>query len=104
MSSVFKTALAAARDCAGLHLCQEHGTAMHQAEASCRRVAATTAARVSDLRHTAATLLLEAGMHPRVVAERLGHSTPSLVMNTYGDVIERMQTEATAVLDRVLGG
>jgi integrase len=30
---------------------------------------------------TAATLLLEAGAHPRVVAERLGHATPSLVMN-----------------------
>lgn len=60
--------------------------------------------RFHDLRHTAATLLLEAGMHPRVVAEQLGHSTPSLVMNTYGHVTERMQTEATAVLDRVLGG
>jgi len=60
--------------------------------------------RFHDLRHTAATLLLEAGMHPRVVADRLGHSTPALVMNTYGHVTERMQTEATAILDRVLGG
>jgi integrase len=60
--------------------------------------------RFHDLRHTAATLLLEAGMHPRVVAERLGHSTPALVMNTYGHVTERMQTEATAILDRVLRG
>lgn len=41
-------------------------------------------------------------MHPRVVAERLGHSTPALVLNVYGHVTERMQTEATAVLDRVL--
>jgi integrase len=60
--------------------------------------------RVHDLRHTAATLLLEAGVHPRVVAERLGHSTPALVMNVYGHVTERMQTEATALLDGVLGG
>ncbi len=59
--------------------------------------------RVHDLRHSAATLLLEEGMHPRVVAERLGHSTPSLVLNVYGHVTERMQTEATATLDRVLG-
>jgi len=36
--------------------------------------------------------------------KQLGHSTPSLVMNTYGHVTERMQTEATATLDRVLGG
>jgi len=59
--------------------------------------------RFHDLRHTAATLLLEAGAHPRVVAERLGHASPSLVMNTYGHVTEQMQTEATATLERVLG-
>ncbi|HEY8657329.1 MAG TPA: tyrosine-type recombinase/integrase [Candidatus Limnocylindria bacterium] len=59
--------------------------------------------RFHDLRHTAATLLLEAGLHPRVVAERLGHASPSLVMNVYGHVTERMQGEATAALDRILG-
>jgi integrase len=48
-------------------------------------------------------LLLEEGTHPRVVAERLGHSTPSLVMNTYGHVTERMQEKATATLDAILG-
>ena len=51
-----------------------------------------------------ATLLLEAGVHPRAVADRLGHATPSLVMNTYGHVTERMQREATAAMDAVLGG
>lgn len=60
--------------------------------------------RFHDLRHTAATLLLEAGVHPRAVADRLGHATPSLVMNTYGHVTERMQREATAAMDSVLGG
>lgn len=59
--------------------------------------------RFHDLRHTCATLLLEAGAHPRVVAERLGHSTPALVMNVYGHVTERLQEQATAALDRVLG-
>ncbi|HUG05804.1 MAG TPA: tyrosine-type recombinase/integrase, partial [Candidatus Limnocylindria bacterium] len=59
--------------------------------------------RFHDLRHTAATLLLEAGAHPRVVADRLGHATPALVMNTYGHVTERMQKDATAALERVLG-
>lgn len=58
--------------------------------------------RFHDLRHTAATLLLEAGVHPRAVADRLGHATPSLVMNTYGHVTERMQRDATAAMDRVL--
>jgi integrase len=36
------------------------------------------------------------------VAERLGHSTPALVMNTYGHVTDRMQEQATAALDRIL--
>lgn len=58
--------------------------------------------RFHDLRHTAATLLLEEGVHPRAVAERLGHATPALVMNTYGHVTERMQKEATAAMERVL--
>jgi integrase len=55
------------------------------------------------LRHTNATLLLEADVHPRIVAERLGHSTPALVMNVYGHVTERMQEQATTALVRVLG-
>jgi integrase len=45
----------------------------------------------------------EEDVHPRIVAERLGHATPALVMNTYGHVTERMQTDATAALERVLG-
>ena len=59
--------------------------------------------RFHDLRHTVATLLLEEGVHPRVVAERLDHATPSLVMNTYGHATERMQKDATAAMERVLG-
>lgn len=54
------------------------------------------------LRHTAATLLLAAGTHPRVVAERLGHSTPSVTLNVYSHVTPTMQREATATLDAVL--
>jgi integrase len=58
--------------------------------------------RFHDLRHTTATLLLEAGVHPIIVAQRLGHSTPSLVMNTYGHVTPRMQEQATAALGAIL--
>ena len=66
------------------------------------RRAALPRVRFHDLRHSAATLLLEAGLHPRVVAERLGHASPSLVMDTYGHVTERMQKDATAALDAIL--
>ncbi len=38
--------------------------------------------RFHDLRHTAATLLLAQGVHPRLVMETLGHSSISLTMNT----------------------
>ena len=52
--------------------------------------------------HTAATLLLEAGVHVKVVAARLGHAMPSLVMNTYGHATERMQKDATGAMELVL--
>jgi integrase len=58
--------------------------------------------RFHDLRRTAATLLPEAGVSPLTVAQRLGHATPALVMNTYGHVTPRMQEQATAVLDAIL--
>jgi integrase len=69
---------------------------------SALRRASLPTVRFHDLRHTAATLMLENGVHPRVVAERLGHSTPSLVMNIYGHVTERMQDKATAAMDAAL--
>ena len=56
-----------------------------------------------NLRHTAATLLLAAGTHPKIVAERLGHSTPTVTLNVYSHVTPTMQREAAATLDRVLG-
>jgi hypothetical protein len=58
--------------------------------------------RFHDLRHTAATLLLEAGVSPLTVAQRLGHATPAVVMNTYGHVTPRMQEQANAALDAIL--
>ena len=42
--------------------------------------------RLHDLRHTYATLALQAGMHPVVLAERLGHSTVATTMDLYAHV------------------
>lgn len=55
------------------------------------------------LRHTAATLMLEAGTHIRVAAERLGHSDPGVTLRVYSHVSATMQREAADTLDRVLG-
>ena len=48
--------------------------------------------RPHDLRHTAATLMLQAGIPPKVVSERLGHSSIVVTMNRYAHFIEGMQT------------
>ena len=56
------------------------------------------------LRHTCATLLLQANVHPKIVAEQLGHSSVTLTMDVYSHVLPTMQTEATAHLERMLYG
>lgn len=56
------------------------------------------AIRVHDLRHTWATLAREAGVHPKVVSERLGHSNISITLDTYSHVSPAKQTDAA---DRV---
>jgi integrase len=48
------------------------------------------------LRHTWATVALSAGVHPKIVSERLGHSTISLTLDVYSDVLPGLQEEAAA--------
>jgi integrase len=57
--------------------------------------------RFHDLRHSHATQLLAAGVHPKVTQERLGHSTITTTLDLYSHVTETMQTEAAAKLDMV---
>ena len=52
--------------------------------------------RLHDLRHHHAAGLIRAGVHPRVVMERLGHCSASFSMQVYGHVSEGMQSEAAA--------
>jgi len=60
--------------------------------------------RVHDLRHTAATLLLAAGVPVKVVSERLGHASVLVTMGVYAHVLPGMQEEATATLEGLLRG
>jgi integrase len=60
--------------------------------------------RFHDLRHTAATLMLKAGIHPKIVSERLGHATIGLTLDTYSHVLPGMQHEAADAMDAILGG
>ena len=50
--------------------------------------------RLHDLRHTHATHALQAGVHPKIVSERLGHSTIGITLDTYSHVLPNMQREA----------
>ncbi len=60
--------------------------------------------RLHDGRHTAATLLLTAGVHPRVVMELLGHSQMRTTTDTYSHVLPALAQEAADRLDDALWG
>jgi integrase len=55
-----------------------------------------------DLRHTCATLLLEAGVNPVVIAERLGHKSTAFLLDTYAHVLPHQQAAASAALGGLL--
>jgi integrase len=59
--------------------------------------------RLHDARHTHATVLLKGNVSPKVVSERLGHSTVSLTLDVYSHVIPGLQEAAAARLDVLLG-
>jgi integrase len=59
--------------------------------------------RIHDLRHTAATLMLKAGISPKLVSDRLGHSNIAITLDTYSHVMPDMQHDAAEALARVIG-
>jgi len=59
--------------------------------------------RFHDLRHTAATLLLWQGVHPKIVSEMLGHTSIGITLDLYSHTTPTIQKEATAAFDRLLG-
>ena len=57
-----------------------------------------------DLRHTHATLMLGAGVHPKVVQERLGHASIQITLDTYSHVMPGMQADAAAKVGALVFG
>jgi integrase len=89
----------------GLVFCRPDGGPLHPERFS--RTFAHEAARAGlpvirlhDLRHTWATLALAAGLHPKIVQERLGHSNVSITLDIYSHVTEGLHSDAA---DRVAG-
>lgn len=83
----------------GLVFTREDGTGVHPDYVSKRfkaRVAETDVPeiRLHDLRHTWASLALAAGVHPKVVSERLGHATVSMTLDVYSHAIPALQADA----------
>jgi integrase len=60
------------------------------------------AIRLYDLRHSCATLLLQAGENPKIVGERLGHVSITLTLDVYSHVLPDMQKAAAEKLENIL--
>lgn len=63
-----------------------------------REIEGLPAIRLHDLRHTHATLLMKAGVNPKVVQERLGHSDVSITLRIYSHTNQTMQRDAAAAV------
>ena len=57
--------------------------------------------RFHDLRHTHATMLLQQGINPKIVSERLGHSQISVTLDTYSHVLPNIQKEAVSRMEKL---
>jgi len=57
---------------------------------------------IHALRHTSATLLINQGVHAKIISERLGHADIQTTMNIYGHFLRQADEKATQKLDEVL--
>jgi integrase len=91
-----------------LVFCNEDGTALHPSRFTRRFVTACERAgvpkiRLHDLRHTWATLALQAGIHPKVVSERLGHATTGITLDIYSHVQPELDAHAATAVAELFG-
>ena len=92
-----------------LAFCRDDGTPVHPdrfTQMFDKHVKASGLPRIClhDLRHTHATLALAAGIHPKVVSERLGHSTVAFTMDVYSHAIPSMEAEAAETIANLVRG
>jgi integrase len=93
----------------GLVYCQANGTPLHPSDVRkdfyrVLKRAGLPRIRFHDLRHTAATLWLRRGVHPKVVQELLGHSTAAFTLQVYSHVLPGLKEQAVNELGaRLLG-
>ncbi len=66
------------------------------------RSAALPNVRLYDLRHTAATLALSAGVSPKIVSEQLGHASVAFTLEVYSHVLPHMQDTAAIKVEALL--
>jgi integrase len=66
------------------------------------RAAGLPAIRLYDLRHTAATISLIAGVSPKVISEQLGHASVAFTLDVYSHVLPHMQDEAAEKVQALL--
>ena len=96
---------------------EDRGLVFHHPDGSCLKPDAVSAAFVrrvqkaglppltlKGLRHTWATLALERGIHPRVVQERLGHSTIAITLGIYSHVAPTLHDEAAELVAGLILG
>ena len=58
--------------------------------------------RFHDLRHSHASQLLKQGVNPKIVSERLGHSSIAITMDTYSHILPGLQEEAASKINDAL--
>jgi integrase len=58
--------------------------------------------RLHDARHTHASLMLKQGIHPKIVQERLGHSSIQITLDTYSHVAPGLQQAAANKFDDIV--
>lgn len=86
----------------------QQGTVQHRSNITRRHFAPTLKAaelpniRFHDLRHTAASLMLQSGVNAKIVAERLGHATVNITLGIYAHVMPGMGRDASDRLDALL--